>query len=127
MVPGHRVERFRFKSAATVKAHAPWAKVVARVGTALFVAYEAEADALEEHGHVGRVVSVDEPVNWKDRIGQAVRRGDGTIAFRCSMCRLTKPDCEFWRNGKSKPRFAYCRDCASQYQRARKQARKSVR
>lgn len=44
-----RVERFHCKSKVTVKHNAPWAKVIAKVGD-VYIAYESEADAEDEHG-----------------------------------------------------------------------------
>lgn len=52
MTIGHRVERFRFKTARTVRQKAPWARAVYRLGPCLHIAYECPEDGLEEFGAV---------------------------------------------------------------------------
>lgn len=64
-----RVERFAFKSARTVRLHAPWAKRIVRIGR-LWVAYERAEDADDEHGKMySRESNVPASRDWKNFTG----------------------------------------------------------
>lgn len=88
MTQGHRVSRSTLKSAKAVRKLFPWASRLVRVD-GVWVAYEDESDALEEHGspHVTRCDGVSLPwvgsthnIARSSPIGglvwQAKRRGD---------------------------------------------------
>lgn len=115
MTIGHRIERFRFKTARTVRKAAPWAKAVHRLGPCLHIAYECPEDGLEEFGSLPtHVVCPSVPMT---AVLTRNRFIDGTKSRACTRCHTWKPEAMFNRTKHTSK--SWCDECIRAYDRMR--------